>query len=145
MIIKIQPTGDRDQDQLNTAQAIIDAMPMYKYILLYASTGSGKTRIAQLIQQLSGLKMTALVNTIANQDNYRSEGFNLIKGGKNYPCELLGDKADDCPYQSRTECSVSHICELEKAANAFKWGMKGVANYACFFTRKCTVPEPRGN
>lgn len=145
MIIKIEPSGDRDTDQLNTAKAVIEAMAKYQYILLYASTGSGKTRIARLIQELSGLKMTALVNTIANQDNYRSEGFNLIKGGKNYPCALLGEQADDCPFQRRTDCPVCPQCELERAANAFKYSLKGVANYAYFFTRNFTVPEPRGD
>jgi Rad3-related DNA helicase len=141
-IIEIQPTGNRDEDQRLTALAILEAIKTYRFVLLDAQTGSGKTRLCGLIQQLSGKKITALVNTISNQNNYIAEGFSLIKGGSNYPCELLGEKADQCPYQPRRDCPEVHVCVLEKAANAFKYSQKGVANYAYFLTRGFSVPEP---
>ena len=141
-IIEIQPTGDRDEDQRLTALAILEAIKTHRVVLLDAQTGSGKTKLCGLIQKLSGKKITALVNTISNQNNYIAEGFSLIKGGSNYPCELLGEKADQCPFQPRRDCPEVHVCALEKAANAFKYSDRGVANYSYFLTRGNSVPEP---
>lgn len=143
-IIEIQPTGNRDEDQRLTALAILEAIKTHRVVLLDAQTGSGKTKLCGLIQQLSGKKITALVNTISNQNNYIAEGFSLIKGGSNYPCELLGEKADQCPFQPRRDCPEVHICALEKAATSFKYSDRGVANYAYFLTRGNSVPEPTG-
>ena len=141
-IIEIQASGNRDEDQKQTALAVLGATEDHKYVLLDVQTGGGKTRICKIIQELSGLKTTALVNTISNQNNYVKEGFALIKGGSNYDCELLEEKADSCPYESRRDCSLIHVCHLEKASTAFKLNKKSVANYSYFLTRGNSVPEP---
>ena len=84
------PFDEPRKDQLETISEIIDAMNKgYKYIVLEAGTGTGKSAIAATLNQMCN---SSYIFTITKQlqdqylNDFKDLGFKLVKGRSNFKC-----------------------------------------------------------
>jgi len=93
----------------------------YKYVLLDANPGSGKTLIAETVRRLLKTKMVYTCSTIMLQEQFMQdfgEYARLIKGRSNYPTLSYPNRfrdgvtnlsAADCTDGGKGECPFCHI------------------------------------
>lgn len=103
-IIEYFPFESAREGQLETISEIKEAIDKgYKYIVLEAGTGTGKSAIAAT---LSLICESSYILTVTKQlqkqylDDFKKFGFKLIKGRGNYPCIQLEKHgiAESCDY-----------------------------------------------
>ena len=85
------PYAKAREGQLETVSEILEAIEKgYKYIILEAGTGTGKSAIAATLAHMSkDSYIITRTKQLQNQyyDNFRNLGFELIKGKNNYQCK----------------------------------------------------------
>jgi len=102
----------------------------YKYVLLDANPGSGKTLIAEVVRRLLKTKMIYTCSTIMLQEQFMRDfgGYaKLIKGRSNYPTLSYPEKfrdgvtnlsTADCTDGGRGECP---FCQIDGSSKKGNW------------------------
>lgn len=121
--------------QLEAADFIMDAEK--PIVSLCMPTGSGKTGVPPLIQNLTQEKLVVLTATRALQDQYMDEasgcGMVDVRGMSNYRCKDTTHKWS-CEVGSEEGCPLyqTNFCPYTAASNAFSASDLGVTNYQFF-------------
>lgn len=115
-----------------------------KFIILYASTGSGKSFFpGQLVHE--GNKVLSLVATKSLQTQYANYNMSVLYGKGNYDClkqvVMFGEQttANDCEIKNKGWCNEN--CPYPLTKTEFLASNGGVLNYAKFLLDQQLVKE----
>lgn len=122
--------------QFDAIQNIFDGFETKPIQILEAPTGTGKTAIATAVARIDDKfeRTTVVVQNLGLLEQYKTYGFNILKGRQAYPCidkertEEWVKKynrtptAADCPFAEMYECKYGSKCPYmlarEKALNS---------------------------
>lgn len=110
--------------QYEAVRNVFDALQQKPISILEAPTGTGKTAIATAVAGLEGGfgKTTVVVQNLGLLEQYKTYGFNILKGKQAYPCVLdkrvkewktkfgIEPTASDCPYAEMYQCPAGTSC-----------------------------------
>lgn len=119
------PYEEAREGQLEIISEIMEAIEKgYKYIVLEAGTGTGKSVIAATLAHMSkDSYIITKTKQLQNQyyQNFKNLGFELIKGKNNYDCKKYLEKNihESCEYGR---------CVLENYECGYKLNLKDIEN-----------------
>lgn len=125
--------------QRQTVEDILTAFDEYKYVLLNAPWGSGKTIIASAVQRLMDVRAVNLTHTIQLQHQYveTMPWAGVVTGRRNHPCELdqlkaVNATADEAPCKEGAKCDYIRPdgCSYYRTLYAAADNPQAVLNYA---------------
>lgn len=127
---------------LDSLEQIYSSDKDYRYIVIEAGTGVGKSAIAKTLSQYEN-KAYLLTATKQLQDQYekdfKMENVKVIKGRSNYKCavnELLRCNAGECKFGNASikDCMADDICEYYNAKKAAEQSEMYVSSYSYFLS-----------
>ena len=128
---KYFPFDAAREEQLETISEIVEAINKgYKYIVLEAGTGTGKSAIAAT---LATMYDSAYILTITKQlqqqylDDFEDLGFKLVKGRNNFPCRS-SIMDESCEYG---QCIVNDL-KCPYKVSRFNFSDKGEED-SCYY------------
>ena len=125
--------------QRQTIEDVLQAFDEYKYVLLNAPWGSGKTIIATAVQRLMDVRSVNLTHTIQLQTQYLEtmDWASVVTGRRNHACELdqlkaVNATANEAPCKEGAKCEYIRPdgCSYYRALYAAADNPQAVLNYA---------------
>ncbi len=124
--------------QRQTIENVLTAFDEYKYVLLNAPWGSGKTIVATAVQKLMDVRAVNLTYSIQLQQQYLDTmpWASVVTGRQNHACELdllkaIGATANEAPCKEGADCEYIHPdgCSYYKGLYAAADNHQAVLNY----------------
>ena len=127
------PFNEPRENQLETISEIVEAIDNgYKYIVLEAGTGTGKSAIAATLALMFD-STYILTKTKQLQDQYlndfKNEGFVLVKGKSNFKCRKYAEDGIDETCEFGRCALEGYYCEYDAHVGNYKQKSK-VCHYA---------------